>query len=73
MVTTLGPRQSPYSTVLELDKLIRDFSVTAVWRMSTQDEIEILPQPQHIHIQRWMILASKESSKSILLQCTSIS
>lgn len=62
MATTLGPRQPPYSTVLELDKLIRDFSVPAVWRMTTQDEIETSPQPQHIHIQRWLILASKEST-----------
>ncbi|KIJ93761.1 hypothetical protein K443DRAFT_643750 [Laccaria amethystina LaAM-08-1] len=62
MATTLGPRQLPYATVLELDKQIRDFPVPAVWRMSTQDEIEIPPQPQHIHIQRWLILASKEST-----------
>ncbi|KAI0706170.1 hypothetical protein BC835DRAFT_1312763 [Cytidiella melzeri] len=58
MTTVFGVKAPQYSTVLELDKRIRDFPIP--WRLRSQcDQLDINPEPA-INMQKWMVLSSKE-------------
>ncbi|KAG6919080.1 hypothetical protein DXG01_009333 [Tephrocybe rancida] len=57
MAKAFGPKQPTYIIVLSMDRQIRDFPVPEVWRPVCTDLDNL---PLELHIQRWMILASKE-------------
>lgn len=53
-----GPKQPPYSTILDLDRRIRDAPVPNQWR--TPSEEEMAAPPPDIAMYRWLILSAKE-------------
>jgi hypothetical protein len=58
MATGMGPKQPAYTTILQLDRQIRDFHVPMEWRLIVEQEIP--PPPLHIHLYRWLVLSNKE-------------
>jgi hypothetical protein len=59
MGTGMGPKQPAYTTILQLDRQIRDFNVPMEWRPRVEQENP--PPPLHIHLYRWLVLSNKET------------
>mgnify|MGYP007051634019 CR=1 FL=1 len=62
MASGMGPKQPPYSTILRIDYQIRDFSVPDAW-ISLPEGSPDLSASSDIHLYRWFVLASKETSE----------
>ncbi|KAF9557930.1 hypothetical protein CPC08DRAFT_764290 [Agrocybe pediades] len=61
--TTMGPKQLPYSTILEFDLQIRNFHVPVQWRMMHDDKSDTAAiAAQEATMVRWLILSTKESA-----------
>jgi hypothetical protein len=52
-----GQRQPVYSTILNLDKRIRDFDVPPQWRIPTEEDG---PSSPEVSMYRWLVLSAKE-------------
>ena len=63
MATAFGAKMPPYSIVLDLDRKIRDFPVPKYLQPNC-DPAEDPPPPPELIMQRWIVLSSKEASKS---------
>ncbi|CAL1694716.1 unnamed protein product [Somion occarium] len=61
MSTAFGCKIPPYSTVIDLDRKVRDFPIP--WRMRVKcglpEEINVSPA---LRIQRWLVMSCKEST-----------
>lgn len=63
MTTAFGAKTPQYTTVLELDRKIRDFPVP--WRLRIKCGLAVESEPPKVvHIQRWFVMSCKESSES---------
>jgi hypothetical protein len=54
----------PYSTVLELDRKIRDFPVPKYLQPNCDQNEQPEPSPE-LRMQRWIVLSSKEASQFV--------
>jgi hypothetical protein len=62
MTTAFGARLPPYSTILELDRKIRDFPVPKYLQPNC-DVAEDPPPSPELTMQRWNVLSFKEASE----------
>lgn len=63
MTTAFGAKTPQYTTVLELDRKVRDFPVP--WRLRIKCGLAVESEPTKVvHIQRWFVMSCKESSES---------
>ncbi|KAF8079273.1 fungal-specific transcription factor domain-containing protein [Lyophyllum atratum] len=61
MATAFGPKQPTYAVVLSLDRRVRDFPVPPMWRPVCDAGQDVHhPITTELHMQRWMVLATKE-------------
>lgn len=67
MATAFGATMPPYSTVLDLDRKIRDFPVPKYLQPNCDPNEQPMPKPELI-MQRWIVLSSKEASQLATLQ-----
>ncbi len=64
MTTAFGAKTPQYTTVLELDRKIRDFP--APWRLRIKCGLMEEYEPtKAVHMQRWFVMACKEASKCV--------
>lgn len=62
MTTAFGAKIPQYSTVLDLDRKIRDFPVP--WRLRIKCGLGEGGEPtKAVHMQRWFVMSCKEASK----------
>lgn len=63
MTTAFGAKAPQYSTVLELDRRIRDFPTP--WRFRVKCAIQEDEEPgKAVHMQRWFVMSCKEISEA---------
>ena len=63
MTTAFGAKVPPYSTVLDLDRKVRDFPVP--WRLRIKCGLTEDSEPtKATHMQRWFVMSCKEASRS---------
>lgn len=60
MSTAFGCKIPPYTTVIDLDRKVRDFPIP--WRLRVKCGLEDEFQAPSVRLQRWIVMASKESS-----------
>ena len=58
-----GPKQVPYSSIIELDRRIRDFHIPSMWKFQCEDEAS--DTNYELRIQRYFVIARKEIGKTI--------
>ncbi|KAF5384815.1 hypothetical protein D9615_000960 [Tricholomella constricta] len=58
MATAFGAKQPTYTVVLSLDRRVRDFPIPPHWRPVCDTMEESIPV--ELHVQRWIVLSSKE-------------
>ena len=61
MASGMGPKQPPYTTILHLDRQIREFDVPVAWRAHADSETSSV-SPE-MHLSRWLTLAGKETGE----------
>lgn len=59
--TAFGAKSAPYSTILELDRKVRDFPVPVKLRVKC-GQVEAEPPSAALHMQRFLAMAAKEAS-----------
>lgn len=65
MTTAFGAKTPPYSTVVDLDRKIRDFPMP--WRMHVNcGQPEECSPSNTLRMQRWIVVASKEASMCLI-------
>ncbi|TFK21631.1 hypothetical protein FA15DRAFT_672387 [Coprinopsis marcescibilis] len=60
MASGMGPKQPLYSTILDLDRQIREFPVPSEWRATTERQSTTAKRDTHFY--RWSVLAAKETT-----------